>query len=123
MQGFLSPIIDHFILPFLKASYAVIPNYGIGIILLTILIKLLFYPLTKKQFESMKKMQVLQPKLKALQEKHKKTPQQLQAAMMNLYKEEKVNPLGGCLPILVQIPIFFAFFYNFNRYRFSFFRL
>ncbi len=112
MQGILSPIIDGFILPFLKASYLVIPNYGIGIILLTLLIKLLFYPLTKKQFESMKSMQVLQPKLKALQEKYKKNPQQLQGEMMKLYKQEKVNPLGGCLPILVQIPIFFAFFYT-----------
>ena len=87
-----------------------IPNYGWIIIIFSVLTKLLFYPLTKTSTESMKKMQELQPKLKALQEKYKNDKEKLNKATMELYQEEKVNPLSGCLPLLVQSPVFFALY-------------
>ncbi len=90
--------------------HAVIPNYGIAIILLTLLVRILFWPLTHKSTESMKRMQEIQPEIKALQAKHKETPQKLQQETMKLYKEKKVNPMGGCLPMFVQIPVFIALF-------------
>jgi len=86
-------------------------NYGIAIILLTLLVRILFWPLTHKSTESMKRMQEIQPEVKALQEKYKKNnPQMLQQETMKLYKEKKVNPMGGCLPMFVQIPVFIALF-------------
>ncbi|MEW8959731.1 MAG: YidC/Oxa1 family membrane protein insertase, partial [Moorella sp. (in: firmicutes)] len=87
-----------------------IPNYGLAIILFTILVKVILYPLTYKQLRSMKKMQELQPKIQELQKKYKNNPQKAQQAMMELYQKEGVNPLGGCLPLLVQMPILFALF-------------
>lgn len=92
-----------------------IPNYGLIIILFSLLTKVLFYPLTKKSTESMKKMQELQPKLKAVQEKYKDNKEKLNQATMNLYKEEKVNPLAGCLPLLVQSPVFIALYQALNH--------
>jgi len=86
------------------------PNYGVAIILLTIIIKTLIYPLTFKQMASMRKTIDLQPKIKAIQEKHKNNKEKANAAVMELYKENKVNPMGGCLPILVQLPIFWALY-------------
>jgi YidC/Oxa1 family membrane protein insertase len=86
-----------------------IKSYGLVIICVTILIKILFYPLTYKSFQSMRKMQDLQPKLKVLREKYKDKQQQ-QQEMMKLYKQEGVNPMGGCLPMVLQIPVFFALF-------------
>lgn len=85
-------------------------NYGIAIILITILIRIIFWPVTHKSTESMKKMQALQPLVKALKEKYKNDQQKLQQATMALYKEHKVNPMGGCLPMLIQIPVFIALF-------------
>ncbi|MEN7972838.1 MAG: membrane protein insertase YidC [Verrucomicrobiota bacterium] len=91
--------------------HAIIPNYGIAIILLTLLVRILFWPLTHKSTESMKRMQEIQPELKALQAKYgKSNPQKLQQETMKLYKEKKVNPMGGCLPMFVQIPVFIALF-------------
>ncbi len=90
--------------------HAVIPNYGIAIILLTLLVRVLFWPLTHKSTESMRRMQELQPEIKALQAKYKKDPPRLQQETMKLYKEKKVNPMGGCLPMFVQIPVFIALF-------------
>ncbi|MCR5751049.1 MAG: YidC/Oxa1 family insertase periplasmic-domain containing protein [Kiritimatiellae bacterium] len=87
-----------------------IPNYGIAIILLTILVRVLFWPLTHKSTVGMKKMQELQPKMKALQEKFKDNPQRLQQETWALYKSEKVNPMSSCLPMLIQIPVFIALF-------------
>ena len=87
-----------------------IPNYGIGIILLTILVRLVFWPLTRKSTEGMKKMQEIQPLLKELQAKFKDNPQRLQQETFALYREKKVNPLSSCLPMLIQIPIFIALF-------------
>lgn len=102
-------------LPFLKFAYHnIIPNFGIGIILLTIIVKILLYPLTKQQFESMKRMQTLMPELTKIKEKHKKDPQKLQQETMALYKKNTINPLGGCLPLLIQLPFLFALFYTMN---------
>lgn len=86
-------------------------SYGLAIILVTILIRVLLYPLTKKQMESMKKMQSVQPKMKELQEKYGKDREKLSQKQMELYREEGVNPAGGCLPLLIQMPILFAFYY------------
>jgi len=90
--------------------YSFCKNYGIAIIILTLLIKVLFYPLTKKSFASMGQMQKLQPKVAILKEKYKDNQQKMQQEMMALYKREKVNPMGGCLPMLIQMPIFFGLF-------------
>lgn len=86
-------------------------SYGLAIILVTILIRLLLYPLTRKQMESMKKMQAVQPKMKELQEKYGKDRNKLAEKQMELYREEGVNPAGGCLPLLIQMPILIAFYY------------
>jgi YidC/Oxa1 family membrane protein insertase len=85
-------------------------NYGIAIILLTILVRIVFWPITRKSTESMKKMQEIQPLVKAVQAKYKDNAQKQQQEVMALYKEHKVNPLGGCLPMLIQIPVFIALF-------------
>ena len=94
----------------LNFFYSFVPNYGIAIILLTILVRLVFWPLSHKSTVGMKKMQEIQPKIKELQEKHKGNPQRLQQEMMALYRENKVNPLSSCLPMLAQIPVFIALF-------------
>ncbi len=87
-----------------------VKNYGVSIILLTILVKVLFWPLTHKSYKSMKEMQKLQPLMAKLREKYKNDKQQLNKELMGLYKTYKVNPMGGCLPMLIQIPVFFALF-------------
>jgi YidC/Oxa1 family membrane protein insertase len=90
--------------------YGVIPSYGVAIILLTILVRLILYPLTAKQARSMIAMQRVQPEIKKLQAKYKNDRQKLNEEMMKFYKENKINPLGGCLPLVAQMPIFFALF-------------
>ena len=85
-------------------------NWGLAIILLTVLVRLLMFPIAQRQFASMAAMRRLQPKLKSLQERHKDNKEKLQKEMMQLYKTEKVNPLAGCLPIVIQIPVFFALY-------------
>jgi YidC/Oxa1 family membrane protein insertase len=95
---------------FLELFYKAVPNYGVAILLLTLLIKLLFWPLTNKSYESTAKMQALQPKIKELQAKYKSNPQKMNQEMAALYKKEGVSPLGGCLPLLLQMPIFFALY-------------
>ena len=87
-----------------------IPNYGVAIILLTILVRLLFWPLTHKSTVGMKKMQEIQPKMKEIQAKYKDNPQRLQQETWALYREAKVNPMSSCLPMLIQIPVFIALF-------------
>lgn len=94
-------------------------NYGLAIILMTIVIKMLLYPLTVKQVKSMKAMQDLQPKIKALQEKYKGKPQELQQKMGQIYKDAGVNPLAGCLPLLAQMPILMAMFYALQSVHFD----
>jgi YidC/Oxa1 family membrane protein insertase len=86
-------------------------NWGWTIIVLTILIKLAFFPLSAASYRSMAKMKLVTPKMTAIRERHKGDPQQMNAAMMELYKTEKINPLGGCLPIVVQIPVFIALYW------------
>ncbi|MFH1350437.1 MAG: membrane protein insertase YidC [Pseudomonadota bacterium] len=85
-------------------------NYGISIIILTVLIKILFWPLTQKSYKSMKAMQKLQPLMAKIREKHKNNKEQMNKELMALYKTYKVNPMGGCLPMIIQIPVFFALF-------------
>lgn len=102
------------VLAALVAMHKVIPNYGVVLIIFSILVKIIVYPLTKKSYQSMKAMGTLQPKLKALKEKHAKDPQKLNKATMALYKEEGVNPMGGCLPMLIQMPLLFALFQVFR---------
>ena len=87
-----------------------IPNFGVAIILLTILVRLIFWPLTRKSTEGMKKMQELQPLMKEIQAKYKDNPQRLQQETWQLYREKKVNPMSSCLPMLIQIPVFIALF-------------
>lgn len=88
-----------------------IANYGVAIILMTLVIKMLLYPLTVKQVRSMKAMQEMQPRIKEIQEKYKKDPERMQREMSQLYKEAGTNPLSGCLPILLQMPILIGIFY------------
>lgn len=90
--------------------YAFTHNYGIAIILLTVITKVIFFPLTIKSMTSMKAMQALQPQVNALRSKYKSDPQRLQRETMELYRVHKVNPLGGCLPMVVQIPIFYGLY-------------
>jgi YidC/Oxa1 family membrane protein insertase len=86
-------------------------NWGVAIILLTVMIKLIFYPLSEASYKSMGKMRVLAPKLQRLKEQYGDDKQRMQQAMMELYKTEKINPLGGCLPIVVQIPVFISLYW------------
>jgi YidC/Oxa1 family membrane protein insertase len=97
-------------LALMRWFYHFIPNYGIAIILLTVITKVLLFPLTVKSMTSMKAMQALQPQINALRSKYKSDPQRLQRETMELYRAHKVNPLGGCLPMVVQVPIFYALY-------------
>ena len=94
----------------LSFIYTFIPNYGVAIILLTACIKLLLFPLDRRSFRSMKEMQRIQPLIKELQKKYKDDKAQLQKEQMKLFKEHKVNPLGGCFPILLQFPVLYGMF-------------
>ena len=107
--GMWSPVCK-FLLKVLNTTYKLLPNYGVAIIILTILIRILFWPLTHKSTESMKKMQALQPLMMEIREKYKDNPQKMQTETMELYRKHKVNPMGGCLPMLIQIPVFIALF-------------
>jgi YidC/Oxa1 family membrane protein insertase len=98
----------------LKKMHSFIPNYGIVLIIFSILIKLIVYPLTRKSYESMKKMQGLQPKLSEIKEKYGNDPQRLNKETMKLYKTEGVNPAGGCLPTLLQMPLLWGLFIVFR---------
>jgi len=94
----------------LKKMYGIIPNYGLVVILFAVLVKIILNPLTKKQMVSTRKTQALQPHIQRLKEKYKNDPQKLNKAQMALFKEKGVNPLGGCLPLLLQMPILITFF-------------
>jgi len=94
----------------LQWLYRLVPNYGVAIILLTVITKLIFFPLTVKSMRSMKAMQALQPQINALRSKFKSDPQRVQRETMELYRANHVNPLGGCLPMVVQIPVFYALY-------------
>jgi YidC/Oxa1 family membrane protein insertase len=107
----LSKLIFRFILLVRRG----VPNYGLVIILLSALTKLLFWPLTHKSFKSMREMQKIQPEMEALKEKHKGDAQKLNKAIMDLYRERGVNPLGGCLPLLLQMPVFVSLFHVLSK--------
>jgi YidC/Oxa1 family membrane protein insertase len=94
----------------MKVFYSIIPNYGVSIIILTILVRIPFIPLINKGQASMKKLQEIQPRMNEIREKYKNDPQKMQKEIMELYKKHKVNPMGGCLPMLLQIPVFFALY-------------
>ncbi len=104
------PIAQYFIIPFFLFLHSFIPNYGIVIIIFAIVLKILLNPLTKKQMESMKRMGKLSPKINEIRERYKDDPNKANAQIMKLYKEEKINPAGGCLPLLLQLPILYALF-------------
>ena len=108
--GMLTPLASP-LFALLSFVHDFVRNWGWSIIIVTLLIKLAFYKLTAMSGRSMAKMRKLQPRLKALQERHKDDRQALGQAMMDLYKREKVNPAAGCLPILIQMPFFFAFYW------------
>lgn len=105
----LDPIID-VLRTVLEFFNTYVGNYGLAIILLTIGVKLATLPLTLKQYKSMKAMQILQPKMKEIQEKYKNDKERLSQEMVKFYKENKFNPLAGCLPLILQMPILFALF-------------
>ena len=112
-------VVDYGILHFIAAPlfsvltgiHKMVSNWGLSIILLTVLIKLMFYPLSAASYRSMGQMRELAPRLQSMKEKFGDDKQKMQQAMMELYKTEKINPLGGCLPILVQIPVFIALYW------------
>jgi YidC/Oxa1 family membrane protein insertase len=108
--GILWPI-SQLLFWLLKTIHQFVGNWGWSIILVTALIKAAFYKLSASSYRSMNKMRQLQPKIEALKEKYAEDKTQLSGAMMTLYREEKMNPLGGCLPILIQIPVFIALYY------------
>jgi YidC/Oxa1 family membrane protein insertase len=109
-------VISEILLKASKSVHKLIPNWGIAIIILTFIIKILFFPLTYSSMRSMSKMQELQPKIKALRAKYKKAKQdiaqrrKMNEEIMKLYKQHGINPAGGCLPLLIQIPVFWGFF-------------
>lgn len=96
---------------FLSFLHDLVGNWGVAIILLTVIVKALFYPLSAASYRSMAKMRVVAPKMQQLKERYGDDKQRMQVELMKLYQNEKINPLGGCLPILVQIPVFIALYY------------
>jgi YidC/Oxa1 family membrane protein insertase len=111
--NFFQPVTDA-MLGVLNAIHSVVPSYGLDMILLALVVRLALFPLAQQQFKSMAEMQKVQPLLKALQAQLKGKPQELQAATMALYKEHGVNPLAGCFPMLIQLPILLGLFYAIN---------
>lgn len=108
LKFIVRPIAEYILLPLFQFLHMFIPNYGFVIIIFSLIIKLAVYPLTKQSYQSMKKMQALQPKIAELKEKYKDDPQKLNSETMKLYSTYGINPAGGCLPILLQMPIFIA---------------
>jgi YidC/Oxa1 family membrane protein insertase len=114
-KGFLAPL-ETLLKVLLTFFNRIVHNYGVAIILLTLLVKVILFPLTKKGSESTLRMQALAPKIKEIQEKYKDNPQKMNQAMAEFYKKEGYNPLSGCLPMLLQLPIFFAMYNLFNNH-------
>jgi len=104
----IRPISQYFIIPIFQFLHWFIPNYGVVLIIFAFIIKVILHPLTKKSMQSMQKMQALQPMMTEIREKFKEDPQKMNQQMMRLYKEYGVNPAGGCLPMLLQLPILYA---------------
>jgi YidC/Oxa1 family membrane protein insertase len=114
-RGVLAPL-EWILKRLLMLFFRIIPNYGVAIILLTIFVKIVMFPLTKKQSESTVKMQALAPRIKEIQSRYKDNPQKMNQEMSEFYKKEGYNPLSGCLPMIIQIPIFFAMYNLFNNH-------
>jgi YidC/Oxa1 family membrane protein insertase len=108
------PIAQYIILPFFFFIHNFVSNWGLVIIIFSVCMKIVLNPFTRYQMKSMKKMSEMQPKMNAIKEKYKDEPQKQQQALMRFYKEEKINPAGGCLPLLLQMPILYALFGVFN---------
>jgi YidC/Oxa1 family membrane protein insertase len=102
------PIAEFVLLPLFNFIHLFIPNYGLVIIVFSLIIKIVVYPLTRSSFQSMKKMQLLQPKISEIKEKFKEDPQKMNKETMRLYQTYGINPAGGCFPLLLQMPIFIA---------------
>jgi YidC/Oxa1 family membrane protein insertase len=113
--GILAPI-EKLLKLLLGVFYKITPNYGAAMFLLTLFIKIIFFPLTKKSSEATMRMQAFAPKIKEIQEKYKNNPQKLNTELGNLYKKEGYNPLSGCLPMLLQLPILWAMYQLFNNH-------
>jgi YidC/Oxa1 family membrane protein insertase len=113
---FLLGWLENILKTVLNLIYQVVPNFGVAIIILVFIVKALMFPLTKKSYESTARMQELQPKIQELREKYKDNSQKMNQEMAALYKKEGVNPLGGCLPLLLQLPFFIAMFGLFNNH-------
>ncbi|MEK6755364.1 MAG: membrane protein insertase YidC [Bacteroidota bacterium] len=106
----IRPISEYVMLPLMSVLHYIIPNWGVVIILFSIIIKIALHPLTRSSMRSMKKMQALQPMMNEIREKYKDDPQKMNQQVLNLYKEYGVNPAGGCLPMLLQLPILIALY-------------
>ncbi|MDD3395826.1 MAG: YidC/Oxa1 family membrane protein insertase [Acidaminococcaceae bacterium] len=119
-MDFLSNIVQQ-VITFLytMTQTAGFPNYGIAIVLMTILVKLLLYPITAKQIKSTKAMMEIQPKMKAIQTRYKDDKVMLNQKLAELYKEEGVNPLAGCLPLIIQMPIMIGIFYGVRDFHYA----
>lgn len=102
----------------MKLFYGWTHSYGLAVILLTVVVRLVLVPIYQRQMGSLRKMQGLAPQIKKLQEKHKGEPQKLQQMTMQLYKDHKVNPAAGCLPMLIQLPILYALFQGLERFHY-----
>ncbi len=104
----IRPISEYVIIPLFQFLHFFVPNYGIVLILFSFIVKIVLYPLTKTSMRSMQKMQALQPMMNEIREKYKDDPQKMNQQVMRLYKEYGVNPAGGCLPMILQLPILYA---------------
>lgn len=119
-MDFLSNLVQQVITVLYGVTESIgMPSYGLAIIIMTIIVKLILFPLTKKQLQSTKAMMELQPKMKAIQEKYKDDKQRLNMELANLYKSEGVNPLAGCLPLLIQMPIMIGIFYGIRDFQYA----
>jgi len=108
LKFIVRPMAEYVLLPLFNFLHLFIPNYGFVIVVFSIIIKIVVYPLTKKSYQSMKKMSLLQPKIAEIKEKHKDDQQKISKETMKLYQTYGINPAGGCLPMLLQMPIFVA---------------
>jgi YidC/Oxa1 family membrane protein insertase len=110
----IRPITEYVMIPLFNVLHLFITNWGVVIIVFSIIIKIALHPLTRSSMKSMKKMQQLQPMMNEIREKYKDNPEQMNKAIMNLYKDYGVNPAGGCLPLLLQMPILYALYNVFS---------
>lgn len=115
IQWFAEPLVRFLVIPFFAFGSIFIPNYGVLIILFGVIVKLILFPLTQKSFKSMAAMKELQPQMAEIKEKYKDDPQKQQKETIALYKKAKVNPIGGCLPMLLQFPILITLFFFFQN--------